>query len=210
MNPFYYRRNSNLGEIIKEKIKTMRKIALSIVILTIFNMANGQEIFKADKEKTVLQWLGEKVTGQHTGTIQLLDGWLRVENNIIVAGEFSIDMSTIRDDDGNKNLEGHLKSEDFFGVDKYPVSKLLITGSDPFDKGTSVVRGTLTIKDISNPVEFKASVQQKAEGTWYYANITVDRTKYNVRYGSGSFFANLGDKIIYDEFKLKVTLLVKK
>jgi polyisoprenoid-binding protein YceI len=72
-----------------------------------------------------------------------------------------------------------------------------------------VVKGDLTIKGISNPVEFKTTMQKKDEGKWFFANITVDRTKYNVRYGSGTFFDNLGDKTIYDEFKLKVNLLVK-
>jgi polyisoprenoid-binding protein YceI len=84
-----------------------------------------------------------------------------------------------------------------------------ITGSDPFDKGSAIVRGSLTIKGITNPIEFKAAMQKKDEGTWFFTNITVDRTKYNIRYGSGSFFDNLGDKTIYDEFKLKVNLLVK-
>ena len=104
---------------------------------------------------------------------------------------------------------GHLKSDDFFGVVKFPVAKLVITGSTPFDKGTGVVTGTLTIKDIMNPIEFKAATQKKDDGVWFFANIVVDRTKYNIRYGSGSFFDNLGDKTIYDEFKLKVNLLVK-
>jgi polyisoprenoid-binding protein YceI len=118
-------------------------------------------------------------------------------------------MTTIKDDDGSERLEGHLKSEDFFGVEKYPTSKLVITESTPFEKGSGTVKGNLTIKGITNPVEFKAAMQKKDDGTWFFANIVVDRTKYNVRYGSGSFFDNLGDKTIYDEFKLKVNLLVK-
>ena len=117
-------------------------------------------------------------------------------------------MTTIKDKDASARLEGHLKSEDFFGVEKYPVSKLVITESTPFDKGTGVVKGNLTIKGVTQPVEFKAAMQKKEDGVWFYANIVIDRTKYNVRYGSGSFFDNLGDKTIYDEFKLKVSLNV--
>lgn len=105
---------------------------------------------------------------------------------------------------------GHLKSEDFFGVEKYPVSKLVISGSTSFVKGSAVVKGNLTIKGISNPVEFKATYQKKDDGSWFFGNIVIDRTKYNVRYGSGSFFDNLGDKTIYDEFKIKVALLVRE
>jgi polyisoprenoid-binding protein YceI len=118
-------------------------------------------------------------------------------------------MNSIKESENNTMIIGHLKSDDFFGVAKYPIVKLVITGSTPFDKGNGVVSGTLTIKDITNPIEFKAAMQKKDEGVWFFANIVVDRTKYNIRYGSGSFFDNLGDKTIYDEFRLKVNLLVK-
>ncbi len=171
--------------------------------------ATAQQKLTADKDRTTLNWLGEKVTGEHSGTINLKEGWLSWNNNTITGGEFLIDMTTIKDVDRNERLEGHLRSDDFFGVDKFPVSKLVITGSESFEKGTAVVKGNLTIKGITHPLEFKANRMVKEEGTWFYANIVVDRTKYNVRYGSGSFFDNLGDKVIYDEFKLKVALLVR-
>lgn len=173
-------------------------------------IASGQQKMSANNEKTKLAWLGEKVLGQHTGTVKLQSGWLNWQDNRIVSGEFNIDMTTIKTDENLDRLEGHLKSEDFFGIDKNPVSKLVLTGSTAFDKGTAVVSGNLTIKGVTNPVEFKATMQQTEEGTWFYANIVVDRSKYNIRYGSGSFFDNLGDKTIYDEFKLKVNLLVTK
>ena len=172
-------------------------------------MANAQEKMVADASKTTLLWLGEKVTGQHNGTIMLKSGWLSFKDNKIVSAEFNIDMTTIKDVDANARLEGHLKSDDFFSVEKFPTAKLVITGSTSFEKGSGVVTGTLTIKGISNPIEFKSTVQKKDDGFWFYSNIVVDRTKYNVRYGSGSFFDNLGDKVIYDEFKLKVALFVK-
>ena len=186
--------------------------ALFILTLTLVlsGLAIGQEKLTAVKEKSKLSWLGEKVTGQHTGSINLQSGWLNLQDNKIVSGEFNIDMSSIKDAEGSERLEGHLKSEDFFGVEKYPTSKLVITGSTPFEKGTGLVKGNLTIKGVTNPIEFKATMQKVDEGTWFYSNIVIDRSKYNVRYGSGSFFDNLGDKTIYDEFKLKVNLLVTK
>jgi polyisoprenoid-binding protein YceI len=119
-------------------------------------------------------------------------------------------MTSIKDEGRDARLEGHLKSDDFFSVEKFPAAKLVLTGSDSFEKGNALVKGDLTIKGITNPIEFKAVMQKKDEGVWYFANIVIDRTKYNVRYGSGSFFDNLGDKTIYDEFKLRVALLVKK
>lgn len=187
--------------------KMLLFITLSGFILTI---ANGQDKLTADNSKTILSWLGEKVTGQHTGTVKLKSGWLIWKENKIISGEFLIDMKTIVDTDSTPKLIGHLKSDDFFGVEKYQVAKLVIRGSDSFEKGSALTRGTLTIKDITHPIEFRATMQKKDEGVWFFANIVVDRTKYNVRYGSGSFFDNLGDKTIYDEFKLKVSLLVRK
>jgi polyisoprenoid-binding protein YceI len=174
-----------------------------------FGLANGQQKMNADTAKTKLNWLGEKVTGQHTGTIKLQSGWLTFADNKIVSGEFLIDMASLKDADGSTRLEGHLKSDDFFSVAKFPVSKLVLKGSDSFEKGSAVVRGDLTIKGVTNPIEFKAAMQKKDDGTWFFTNIVIDRTKYNVKYGSGSFFDNLGDKTIYDEFKLKVALNLK-
>jgi polyisoprenoid-binding protein YceI len=181
-------------------------LTLSVIVLV---NAGAQTKLSADTSKTQLLWLAEKVTGQHTGTINLQSGWLNWQDNKIVSGEFIIDMASLKESTRNEHFETHIKSDDFFGVVKYPVAKLVITGSTPFDKGTGVVTGTLTIKDIANPLEFKAAIQKKDDGTWFFANITVDRTKYNIKYGSGSFFDNLGDKTIYDDFKLKVNLLVK-
>ena len=188
----------------------MKSTFLLIAITVLGSLTvSAQQKLTADTGKTSLQWLGEKVTGQHTGTINLKEGWLNWKDNMIVSGEFTMDMTSIKDSEGNETLVGHLKSDDFFGVEKFPTSKLVITGSGSFEKGTAVVKGTLTIKGVTNPIEFKATNQTKEDGTWFYANIVVDRTKYNIRYGSGSFFDNLGDKVIYDEFKLKVNLLVK-
>lgn len=172
--------------------------------------AAAQEKYTAIKEKTTLSWLGEKVIGQHTGTIDIKSGHITWLDNKIASGEFVIDMTSIKSDEKLDRLVGHLKSEDFFGVDNHPVSKLEITESTPFDKGTGIVKANLTIKNITHPVEFRASMQKDEEGHWFYANIVIDRAKYNIRYGSGSFFDNLGDKTIYDEFKLKVNLFVGK
>lgn len=188
----------------------MKKVLLSLALsaFLLINVAAQQKLV-ADTTNTKLLWLGEKVTGQHTGTIKLQSGWLNWQNDKITSGEFIIDMASIKDSESNARLEGHLKSDDFFGVTNFPTAKLVVTGSTPFDKGNAVVSGTLTIKGVTNPIEFKSAMQKKDDGVWFFSNIVVDRTRYSIRYGSGSFFDNLGDKTIYDEFKLKVNLLVK-
>jgi len=188
----------------------MKRTFLLFVVsaLLLFNL-EAQQKLTADAGKTKLEWLGEKVTGKHDGGISLQSGWLSWSDNKIQSGEFVIDMTSITSFENLDKLLGHLKSDDFFGVEKYPTAKLVINESTAFDKGTATVKGNLTIKGVTNPVEFKATYQKKDDGNWFFANIVIDRTKYNVRYGSGSFFDNLGDKTIYDEFKLKVSLLVK-
>lgn len=187
----------------------MKKTLLLITITGLYFMSAGaQQKYNAVAEKTTLAWTGEKVTGQHSGTIKLKSGWLTLKDNKIVSGEFDIDMTSLKDSESNERLEGHLKSGDFFDVANFPVSKLVITESSPFDKGTGVAKGTLTIKGVTNPIEIKTTMQKKDDGVWFFTSIDIDRTKYNVRYGSGSFFDNLGDKTIYDDFRLKVNLVV--
>jgi len=188
----------------------MKNILLVTLLLGFsVTLANAQVKLTADNDKSTLNWTGEKVTGQHTGTIKLQNGWLTMKDNMITGGEFLIDMTSLKESEGNANFERHIKSADFFDVEKFPTAKLGLKSSESFDKGSAVVKADLTIKGVTNPIEFKAATQKKDDGEWFFANISIDRTKWNIRYGSGSFFSNLGDKTIYDEFKVKVALLVK-
>ena len=153
-----------------------------------------------------VNWKGKKMTGSHKGTIDLKDGFLLYEDDKLVGGEFEMDMPSINVTDlsgeGKEKLEGHLKSEDFFGVEKHPVSKLVFNSVAKKDDGTYGVVGNLTIKEHTNPVTFDLDLN----GDSAYTALTIDRTKYHVKYGSGSFFQNLGDNTIYDNFELDVNL----
>lgn len=190
-------------------------IALTITLGLITKNLNAADTFKADVSKSKLEWVGEKVAGQHNGTINLAGGTLVIDGTKIMSGSFEIDMNSITnvdltDAEWNQKLVGHLKSDDFFGVAKFPKATFTITGPVAFVKGSANVKGNLSIKGITQPITFKAAMQNTAEGIRFYAHIIVDRTKFDVRYGSGSFFDDLGDKTIYDEFKLKLNLLVTK
>ncbi len=176
---------------------------------------NAQEKQMADPSATKISWYGDKIIGSfHTGTIGLMDGWLSTEGNVITGGEFRVDMNSIvntdiKDEKMRDRLVGHLKSDDFFGVEKYPVAKLVITGSSEFTDGKATVRGNLTVKEATHPIEFTALWSKTGEVTTYTATIVFDRSKYDVRFGSGKFFSNLGDNAINDEIKLEVELVVK-
>ena len=160
---------------------------------------------KTDTEKSSLKWHGEKVAGEHWGHIDLKKGWLSWENDKLTDGVIdmgSITNTDIEDPEYNAKLVGHLKSDDFFGVEKFPTAKLEIKSSEKFKNNKATVKAQLTIKDITHPIEFEA----QKDDNWFMAEIIVDRSKYNVRYGSGSFFDNLGDKMIYDDFIMTVKI----
>lgn len=161
-----------------------------------------------DVEASTVEWTGKKITGSsHYGTIDLKDGFLTLtEDGKLTGGEFVIDMKTIEVKDltgENKGkLEGHLNSDDFFGVDNFATSKLVITGATPKSGNTYNVTGNLTIKGKTEPVSFDMTVNSNTAT----AKVAIDRTKFGIRYGSGSFFDNLGDNTINNNFTLDVNL----
>ncbi len=189
-------------------MKKVRFLVLGLVALLAMNV-NAQK-YTVDTNASKVTWLGEKIGGEHKGTIDLKSGEFSEKGNKIVSGTFVIDMTSIKDtdldDEGYRTkLEGHLKSDDFFGVAKYPTAKLVIKSAEAFKAGKAKVKGDLTIKGKTNPIEFEVVKSGKS----YKGKLVVDRSKYDVRYGSKSFFDNLGDKVIYDEFTIYVDLKVK-
>ena len=168
-----------------------------------------------DTSASTVTWKGYKVTGSHEGTIDLQRGDLNFSNGVLTGGSFTIDMSTIAATDITgeyaQKLEGHLKSPDFFGVEKFPTAKFIITNvASRGTAGEYRVTGDLTIKETSKQVKFNAVVTEEMGKYVATADLKLDRTEFDVRYGSGSFFDNLGDKTIYDEFDLGIRLVTKK
>jgi polyisoprenoid-binding protein YceI len=189
-------------------MKTFKKLALiALVAVFIFSFTKvnaQQKEIKIANSKVI--WKGYKVTGSHEGTINLKSGFLTFNDNKLTGGEFVMDMNTIVTTDlqgeYKGKLEGHLKSDDFFGVEKHPTAKLVISKVDATGKNSYKITGNLTIKGITNVITFDLSVY----GNKANAALKIDRTKYDVRYGSTSFFDNLKDKAIYDEFDLVADL----
>lgn len=171
--------------------------------------------FKVDVQKSVIAWNGKKVTGEHSGNIKLNGGTLTAAGSSISKGSFSINMNTITCTDLQgewaEKLVGHLKADDFFGVEKFPTSNFVITKVTPAINGSATVSGNLTIKGITKPITFPASVAVNGNTLTATAKgVKVDRTKYDIRYGSKSFFDSIGDKAIDDEFTLDITLVATK
>lgn len=198
----------------------MYRLFLSLFGIFIINQfVFADEIYKVDLSKSKLTWEGRKVTGAHHGTINLRDGSLELINGVLKGGEFTIDMNSIvnldlTDETWNKKLVDHLKSNDFFSVASYPEAKLKINGfknyKDSDSNANFLIIGDLTIKGISHSIEFPAEVNVKDDVVSASAKIEIDRSKYDVRFRSGSFFTDLGDKLIYDNFTMNVTLIASK
>lgn len=186
------------------KKRILNGFVASVIVLTTLSFATMNK--EVNVKESSVTWTGKKVTGSHTGTIQLKSGHFKVEDEKLIGGEFIMDMASIVNNDlsgeSKGKLEGHLKSDDFFGVEKHPTSKLVITSVAKKDNGTYGVVANLTIKDKTNPITFDLDWNENSAS----AKLTIDRSKYDVRYGSGSFFDNLGDKTIYDNFDLEVNL----
>lgn len=185
-------------------------LALATIVsfsLTASNNSIDPVSKKIKTETSNVKWTGKKVTGQHEGTIKIQSGTLDFDGKQLMGGEFTIDMNTITCTDldaaTGAKLDGHLKSDDFFGVPNHPTAHFKIkevkTGSD---KETLSITGDITIKGITETISFDATVNDSSAK----ATVIIDRTKFGVKYGSGSFFDNLGDKVIYDDFELELDL----
>lgn len=183
---------------------TIKNLAIVVLVafttLSFTKIANEKKEIKTDKSKVV--WKGYKVTGSHEGTISIQSGFLTFNESKLVGGEVVIDMATLGSTDlqgeYKGKLDGHLKSDDFFGVENHPTATLVFTNVTASGKNSYNVTGNLTIKGKTSPITFAISIY----GNKATASLKVDRTKYDVRYGSTSFFDGLKDKAIYDEFDL--------
>jgi polyisoprenoid-binding protein YceI len=190
----------------KKQFSILSSIMAFLVLVAFTPISESDGYYTIDSTSSSVVWTGQKVTGSsHTGTVTIKEGGLQVSNGQISGGKFTIDMTTITTTDLSggmaKKLDGHLNSEDFFATEKHKTANLSIKSVDG-DKVTA----DLTIKGITNEVTFPATVTITDGALSATAIIEVDRTKYEVRYGSDNFFDNLGNKAIDNTIKFSVTL----
>jgi polyisoprenoid-binding protein YceI len=188
----------------RNSIKHLAVITIISFIALSFTTIDGKKEIKVEKSKVV--WKGYKVTGSHQGVIAIKSGHLNFNDGKLTGGDFIIDMSTITSTDlegeYKGKLEGHLKSDDFFGIEKFPTASLIFTKVSSISKNSYKVTGGLTIKGKTEIISFNLSIY----GNKANVSLKIDRTKFDVRYGSTSFFDGLKDKAIYDEFDLVADL----
>ncbi len=189
-------------------------LSFSVILIFIFSFTLVKtKSYTVDPAKSQVTWLAKKVTGQHDGSVMIKNGELQVSNGKLSGGMFTIDMSTIKvldieDKATNQKLTGHLNSDDFFAVTKYPEATFKITNAmeKKSDAGNYEISGDLSIKGKTENITFPATISMEGNTVNAKATLTFDRSKFDVRYGSNSFFDNLGDKAIYDDVAMSIDL----
>jgi hypothetical protein len=198
----------------------MKNILLSIVLSVFTLIAMGTnphtDHVKVNTDNSTVKWKGSKIADGHEGLIKIQKGVLMIEHGKLVGGQFGIDMTSIvnTDQEGKwkENLEEHLKSEDFFNVKKFPIAIINITKVLPIEteEGNYLIMADLTIKGITHAITFQANITIKGLHFLATAKIKIDRTKWDIKYKSGNFFKDLGDKLILDEIEFDVYLVSEK
>ena len=196
----------------------MKKIlfTIALALATTFSFATNPHIdnVSVNTKNSTINWIGSKISSNHEGTVNILKGALNIDHGTLVGGQFSIDMQSLATTDMseayNKKLDGHLKNEDFFNVAEFPSASVIITSAKKRDGNDYYITADLTIKGITHSINFPAVVKLNGLNFTATANIKIDRTKWDIKYNSGNFFENLGDKLILDEIVLDVFLLSVK
>jgi polyisoprenoid-binding protein YceI len=176
--------------------------------------------YKLQPQLSTLGWEAKAVTHGHNGTAQFSTGELLVTGTQLVGGTVTVDMKTIKatditDAETSGKFMGHLTSDDFFATAKYATASFKITRVTPIKgaaatSNNATITGELTIKGITKPLSFPAKVGVKNGVAAATGTATVNRTQYDIKYGSKSFFDNIGDKAIYDDFTLSFNVIAKQ
>ena len=183
---------------------------------TLEQISPEQGIYSVHIDKSELSWIGKELSTKiHTGSLNISNGIIQVGDDNSVSGNIKINMSTINVTDlqgrSKEMLEKHLRSADFFEVENYPEAQINFK-SKSFNKLLNQIsfEGDLTIKDITNPISFNATLIESSPYLKANAILSFDRSKYDVRFRSGSFFENLGDKLILDDIDVNIKLVTEK
>ena len=193
-------------------------VAVAVALTAFTSLEKAPVAYKIDTKQSVINWHGKKVAGEHNGTIKIADGTLNVDGKTVKSGVVNLDMTSIADDDikdagMNARLVGHLKSDDWFAAEKYPTSKFEITKMAPNTKAAGKdnydVTGNLTIKGITKEVTFPATVVVSGNKLTANGKFKLDRTKWEVKYGS-NLIGTAADKLIDNDFDVTLNIVATK
>lgn len=198
----------------KKSLLSLSLLFVGLISFTALSFHGGNH-FKADLNSSKIVWTATKVTGSHTGTIKLSGGMLGADAGKLTEGYFEVDMNTIvctdiTDEGMNNKLIGHLKSDDFFSVAKHQRARFDLVSAKVISGDRYELNGKLTIKGITQPITFPATVKISDNAIITVGTLKVDRTKFKIEYASKSVVENIGDKAIDDIFELQLNLAAIK
>ena len=175
------------------------------------------EKYIIDTKESVLTWEGSMVfgfEGKSIGYVYISKGELMIEKNQLVSGAAEINMNTIeyKDKESKNTPIKHLKSPDFFDVEKFPISSFAITKVESVNVRSKTIKvtGNLTIKGITNSVTFPAEIEVKDGIVKANGKVVIDRTQWGIRYRSGKFYDNLADNAVSDDIEIRMKIVAKK
>ena len=201
----------------------MRIIAVIIILNFVVAQPENNEMsvlptdtLQINRDLSQIEWIGRKVTGEHSGTVELSAGWITMNDSTIMGGKFIFEMTSIKNMDIESpewklKLEDHLKSSDFFNVDSFPQAILEIKKNHFMPEENDIdakylLNADLTIRGITHEISFPYQLEQSDSTLFAIGKVDIDRTQYNIKYKSGAYFFDLGDKMIYDDFTIQFTL----
>jgi polyisoprenoid-binding protein YceI len=196
-------------------------LALTLAPAAFATQAPASTTLSVDTATSSVSWTGKKVVGSaHNGSVKVEKGTFVTKNGTPVSGDVAIDLNTITNQDltdagYNAKLVGHLKSEDFFDVAKFKnvnlkLTKITLLKNAAAGAPNLSYEGDLTIKGVTKKVSGLANYKATDTGFSTTGELKVDRTDFGLKYGSGKFFKDLGDKVIADEIALSFNLVAKK
>lgn len=194
----------------------MQKWLMTILAVASFSSAGSlmAQSYKVDTGESKIEWKGTKVGGSHEGTIQFQSGTLTLKDGELTSGELVVDMNSMVNtdlpEDKKPRLIEHLKSDDFFAVADHSTATIVFTDVTKKNGNNYEVKGDFTVRGIKKPITFMAKVKTNGDKLMGQSELTFDRSEHNVKYNSGSFFENLGDKLIHDDIQLDIDLTAKK
>ena len=190
----------------------MKVIFVGTVLVTLITASDTLYI---NVDSSTINWIGRKVTGEHSGTLNLSKGWVVMQEGSIIGGKFIFDMTSIKNTDiespeWKEKLEKHLMAEDFFFVDSFPNAILEIKYHhqivDDKTGQTNQIIADLTIRGITHEINFPINISHSKSNFYAEGLIDINRTLFNIKYNSGTFFEELGDRMIYDNFTVQISL----
>ena len=173
-------------------------------------------LYELNISSSTLSWSGSYLKGiTEEGTVNITSGNLIVSENMVKEGNFLIDMNSIKSIPHKDKLVEHLKSEDFFDVAKFPTADFVLKGIISSNENSSefkpsIINGDLTVKGITRPISFFATITGDENNLYARASFSINRTDWDIRYNSQTFFGDLGDKIINDIVTIKLDLNAQK